>query len=138
MNAYQKAVQTALKKGYLVSGAGVTWIECEIRWRRRCQAKRKPVVIVSARKRLADLSLFLHRIPHADTTPEELYERLSAAKPLDFGVDSIKANRGMMGAQELFQSMAVENLTIKDALRLAPVLVEIGGELVLAALAPSN
>ncbi|MGI6375193.1 MAG: hypothetical protein ACOX3S_04210 [Anaerolineae bacterium] len=133
MDAISKAMQRAQEQGYLVSGTGVTWLECEIRWRRHCQARGEPVVVVSQRKRRADISLFLDRIPHVDTDADELYERLSAAQPLSFTAERLSVSRGMMGTQELFQAAAIGSLEIDEALRLAPVLVEAGRELVAAA-----
>jgi hypothetical protein len=128
MDAISKAMQRAQEQGYLVSGTGVTWLECEIRWRRHCQARGEPVVVVSQRKRRADISLFLDRIPHVDTDADELYERLSAAQPLSFTAERLSVSRGMMGTQELFQAAAIGSLEIDEALRLAPVLVEAGRE----------
>lgn len=138
MNAYREAINDALKQGYLVSGSGVTWLDCEIRWRRHCQSAGVPVVVVSPRKRLADVSLFLHRIPHADITRDELVERLLDAEPLGFSPDRISVTRGMMGVEEMFQAMTIEDIEIKEALRIAPMLLDTGNELVAAAQATVN
>ncbi len=138
MNAYREAIDTALKQGFLVSGSGVTWLDCEIRWRRHCQAQGVPVVVVSPRKRLADVSLFLHRIPHADISRDELLDRLSESAPLDVSLERISITRGMMGVEETFQALTIEDIAIAEALRLAPVLVDTGRDLVAMAEAAVN
>ena len=120
MNRYMRALEQAQKHGYLVTGSGQDWLVREVAWRRHCLAQGEPTVVVSSRKKLADVSIYLGKIPHVDATDTEIKQLVRTATDHDIDEGQIRILRGRRGHPRLFVGLCVSDVLIDEAVALAP------------------
>jgi len=122
-NERAQSVAQARKHGYLVTGKGRSWLGHEVAWRRRCTAQGKPTVVVSRRSKLADVYMFLHKVPHSDVSDRELRTTLLDNLNEDVAEGQINIIRGTGGRPNLFIGLSVSSVSLETALALAPKFV---------------
>jgi len=123
MNRYMQAIERAQKQGYLVTGSGQDWLVREVAWRRHCLAQGEPTVVVSRRKKLADISIYLGKIPHIDATDTEIKQLVHTSTDNEIDEGQINILRGRRGLPRLFVGLCVSDVLIDQAEALAPSFV---------------
>jgi hypothetical protein len=130
MTSPKAAIRSAIRDGYLVTGGGNKWLDCEVAWRRRCQACGEPTVVVTPRKKYADVYLMLRKVPHDDIATNDLDEMLDKIDEVSVSETQVNVLRGDRGTPTLFMGLSVSDLPIEQAMTLAPYLVAKAHELV--------
>jgi hypothetical protein len=138
MTVYREAIRQALDDGYLVAQSGTTWLTCEVAWRRHCIARQEPAVVVSCREKFADVYMLLNKVPHRDLAEPKLEGILGELESRGVPESHINVQRGTKGAPELFMGLSIADISIDDAVALAPYLRRQGETLVRQPKAPAE
>jgi hypothetical protein len=81
----------------------------------------KPVVVVSRRTKLADVYMFLRRVPHADISDRELRRLVRDGECDELSESQINIIRGERGRPNLFVGLSVSDVSVDSAMALAPL-----------------